>query len=123
MTSLGSRIVLANDRRIRARAFRVAEKILKKIERIEARLAAYHQMDQTIFSDWISLRFRNERAEVEELTSKSKELHDLYGSILATKDMLRISEARAYRLMIEEADRYAQGDCSIREAIDRKSVV
>ncbi|NJL24005.1 MAG: hypothetical protein HC902_01660 [Calothrix sp. SM1_5_4] len=117
--SKAKNLILIDDTAIRESHFSAANKIIRKIERLESAIATFHSSDQKLFGDWFDLTFRKEREEANEKTIAYRKLAEFHNSIVAASQMLDISMPDAFRLIREEEDRYQKGDQATREKIEQ----
>jgi hypothetical protein len=113
-------LILIDDRKIRAKAFAEAEKVLKKIQRLEQDLASFHEKDQKLFDLWSEVAFREDRQEIEQKHQEYLELGRFNNWILAVAQQLGISEPEAFLLLRKEQKKYAKGNAEVRRRIDEE---
>jgi hypothetical protein len=112
-------LIPIDDAVIRATHFLAASKIMRKIERLESAISAFHASDQKLFSEWFELTFRADREAVEEKMTDYKKLAAFHNSIVAAAKMLQISMPEAYLLIRQEEDLYRNADEATRQKIEQ----
>ncbi len=115
----GRSILVIDDRRLREALFAPAQKILKKIELLGAKMEAFHAQDQRQFDSWYQLTFRQEQVQLEERREELYLLGRMHNWIVAESEMNGISLAAAYRRIKTEMNRFAKGDETLRSAIEK----
>lgn len=111
-------LLVIDDVPLRKASFSAAEKIIKKIDRLEGNIAAFHDTDQKLFNDWWALTFRSSQSQIEDLHEKLKGLSQFHNWIIAVSRQLDIEMPRAYRLLRMEQENYAHGDAEQRQRIE-----
>lgn len=111
-------LLIIDDAKLRRDAFETTERIIKKIDRLERQIAAFHDSDQRLFTNWFDLTFRAERQKVEDRRHECIELARFHNWIIATAKHLDISMPQAFRLMDEERTAYLHGDEATRKKIE-----
>ena len=81
--SILKHLLVIDDKRIRKDAFAQAEKLIKKIARLEADLDSFHVQDQRLFSNWHELSFRKEREMISDRREEHRKLGKFHNSIIA----------------------------------------
>ncbi len=105
-----SSVLIIDDAKVRKEAFREVEKLLKKLERLEGNLDAFHREDQRIYSDWVNLTFHKKRMQVETLQSKLRELMRFHNWMVAISEQDDIARPEAILKLREEERAYKKGD-------------
>ena len=103
-------LLVIDDKRIRKDAFAQAEKLIKKIDRLEADLESFHIQDQRLFSNWHDLSFRKEREMISDRHEEYRKLGKFHNSIIAIAQLKDISLAAAFIILRKEEDEYARGN-------------
>ena len=111
-------LLIINDQKIRQAAFEQAEKLLKKIDRLELDLELFTLQDQALFTSWYNLTFANERQKISDLHDDYIKLAKFHNWIIAASKMLNIDLPEAFVFLQREENRYAQGSEQIRTQID-----
>jgi hypothetical protein len=112
------KLIVVDDSRIRKTAFAAATRQLKKLERLEGRLKAFHEKDQRLFSDWFDLAFRDQRHKMDLLRGEYRELAEFYNWMNAMVGMEDISLPEAAARLREEENRYRKGSAKERRQIE-----
>jgi hypothetical protein len=111
-------LMVIDDTRLRRDLFKEPAKILRKIERLEAAIAAFYSSDQRLFNEWLELTFRADREEIDRRTSEFRKLGEFHNEIVAAAEMLNISMPAAFRMLKLEQEQYARGNDEERARID-----
>ena len=102
-------LVVIDDRSLRKAAFTKAEKLLKKLERLEGNLKTFHDTDQRLFQDWYELTFREDRKNIESLHDQYRELCRIHNWIIAIARQRDLSMPEAYAVFRDEDELYKTG--------------
>jgi len=116
-------LLVIDDNPIRKESFRDAEKIIRKIDRLDDKIINFNSSDQRLFNNWFEMTFRDEREKIEVLHSEYRELGIFHNWIIATAKMLDVSLPHAYRLMKDEEKAYAAGAQEVKRRIEREREV
>jgi hypothetical protein len=54
-----SNLIVVNDQEIRKKAFSRIDRLLKKLQRMEANLESFFERDKRLFGEWFDLIWRN----------------------------------------------------------------
>lgn len=111
-------LMVIDDTSIRKSAFAAAEKLIKKLDRIEADFDSFREHDQRLFIDWRNLTFRNEQQEIDSLQAEYAHLARRHNWIIAEARKHDLSMPRAYRIIRDEEALYASGTAEDRARID-----
>ncbi|MBL7669424.1 MAG: hypothetical protein JNM39_02950 [Bdellovibrionaceae bacterium] len=111
-------VLVVDDQKIRLAAFQEAEKLFKKMHRIESDLDSFQSQDQRRFEAWSSLTFREINNQVLEAQAKMYRLHQIHNWMVALSRMKKISAAKAFRQIKKEENRYSQCSEAEKRAID-----
>jgi hypothetical protein len=111
-------LLVIDDRHIWQEAFKNAEQALKKLDRLEAAVEAFHHEDQRLFNNWYELTFRIELARAEEARLELQKLVRLHNWMLAVAQILDLAMHEAFRIVKEEQEAYENGDERERQSID-----
>lgn len=111
-------VLIIDDKKIRKEAFAQAEKIIKKLDRLEGNIESFHIEDQKLFTDWFALTFREMRREIESKQNQYRALCDFHNDIITMAKMFRISLPEAILKLRLEEDAYARGTDQDRVRID-----
>jgi hypothetical protein len=111
-------LLLIDDSKLRQQSFSAAEKILKKMDRLEASMVAFQKEDQKLFDGWFELTFREERAEIERLKNERARLAKFHNWIVALAYAEKISAPAAYLRIKEEERAYENGDEETKRKIE-----
>ena len=113
-------LIVIDDRNIRKAAFAEAEKLIKKVERLESYFQAFQEQDQRLFSDWYELTFREARKRILNLHEEYERLADFHNSMVAVAKMRGVALPLAFQYLSDERKRYAEGSALDRAKIDRE---
>jgi hypothetical protein len=111
-------VLVIDNGPLRQRSFAEAQKVIKKIERLEEKIHIFHTSDQKLFNQWVDLTFRKNRAAEEQARNKYLELARFHNWIVATAHKLEIEMPQAFVLMREEQIRWRNGTEEERRQID-----
>jgi hypothetical protein len=110
-------LLIIDDAGVRRRGFAEAEKILKKLDRLEAKLARFAECDQRLFQDWLDQTFCEQKNLIDEKRQEYHDLAQLHNWIMAEAKMHELSLHEAYRRVRDEKLRYEKGSETDRQRI------
>jgi hypothetical protein len=84
-------LLVIDDQRICKVAFSEAEKLIKKMDRLEQDLESFHVQDQRLFSSWFDLTFRKEQQQIVERHEEHRALAKFHNWMIAIAQQLDIS--------------------------------
>lgn len=113
-------LVVIDDRSLRKAAFTKAEKLLKKLERLEGNLKTFHDTDQRLFQDWYELTFREDRKNIESLHDQYRELCRIHNWIIAIARQRDLSMPEAYAVFRDEDEFYKTGSPEDKRRIEEE---
>ena len=111
-------LLIIDDQLIRKNAFAQADKLIKKLDRLEADLESFRERDQRLFSSWYDLTFRKEQQNILEHEDECRDLARLHNWMIALAEMHYISMPRAYAILQREEELYETGSEKERSEID-----
>ncbi len=115
-------LVWIDDRELRRVAFAQAEKLIRRLERIERDLESFESEDQRLYRNWFELTFRIELAQIRESEAELHRLTLFHNWMVAEHHRLDISIAAAYKILKSEEDFYRTANPEERVQIDRERV-
>ena len=95
-------LTVIDDTAIRKNAFREAELVIRKIDRLEASFEAFHQVDQKLFADWYALTFRQHEQRLRDLADEFRALATFHNEMVTVARMHGVSMHDAYRILRTE---------------------
>ncbi len=113
-------LVLIDDRALRREAFTQAEKLIRRLERIERDLDAFESEDQRLYRNWFELTFRIELERIHDTEAEVRRLTHFHNWMVAEHHRLEISVAAAYKILKAEQEFYKTATPSERVQIDRE---
>lgn len=113
-------LILINDLEIRKKAFSRIDRLLKKLQRMEANLESFNTRDKRLFTEWFDLTFRARREQLDQLRGEYRDLVEFHNWMHALADMEDLSVMEAAARIREEIRRYASGSEEVRRLIDRQ---
>lgn len=114
-----SNLMLVDDQEIRKKAFSRIDRLLQKLQRMEANLESYYARDQRLFTEWLDLTFRARRREIDLLRAEYRDLADFHNWMHALAEMEDLSLPEAAVLVREEIRLYKEGSDDDRRRIDQ----
>jgi hypothetical protein len=102
-------LIVIDDKSIRRKAFRDAELIIRKIDRLEAGFDDFHRIDQKLFTDWYALTFREHENRIRSLRDQYRELAQFHNEMVTIARMHDVSMPEAYRILRDEQDLFETG--------------
>jgi hypothetical protein len=111
-------LLVVDDIKIRKDAFRDVEKLIKKLERLEAHLDIFQNDDQRLFYDWVNLTFRKHRLEIEDLHSELRSLMRFHNWMIGLAKLESLSLPEALLKLRKEELNYKNGSEIERIKID-----
>ncbi|MBX3020556.1 MAG: hypothetical protein KF799_02670 [Bdellovibrionales bacterium] len=113
-------LVVIDDRKIRKQAFSSVHRLLKKLQRMEAGLEAFHARDQQLYNEWYALTFRGRRLALDQLRGEYNDLAEFHNWMVALAEMEDLSFPQAAYILSEEARVYRDGTFEQRLEIERR---
>ena len=113
-------LILINDKAVRLKAFAEAEKLIKKLDRIEDDLKSFYDQDQRLFSNWFDLSFREQRQNLSGLHIELRELVKFHNWLIAVVKIKDISMPEAFVILRAEELQYQNGSAEIRAWIEEE---
>lgn len=117
---MSRRLIVIDDRYIKRKAFSEAEKVLKKLERLEKDIATFYETDQRLFQNWYELTFREEHRKIEDLQAQYQQSCRVRDWILAIARQKSLSLPEAYAVYREEEEAYRTGSHEDRLRIEKE---
>jgi hypothetical protein len=108
-----------NDQQFHRQIFQNAKAILKKIERLEAKIQSFHQEDQRLFKEWEQAVFHEKRLQLASLQNRCYVLTHFHNRILATSRLLKVSISSAYQILKDEEEVFETGSEQTRALLKR----
>ena len=102
-------LLVIDDRLVREDAFAQAEKIIKKLDRLETDLDSFHDRDQRLFSSWYDLTFRKEKQQITDFHDEYRRLSKFHNWMIVVAEMHHVSLPRAFAYLKQEEERYIIG--------------
>ena len=112
-------LVVVDDKRIRKVAFKEAERLIKKLERLENDVRRFEDEDQKLYSNWFDLSFRKEQALIKSLDEKYRHLASLHNWMIAVARMDKISLEQAIEKVYKEEELYLRGSNEDKARIEK----
>lgn len=113
-------LLVIDDRQLREERLEPVLKILKKMDRLQAKASDFHARDQRLFSDWFNLTFKDERDEIQARFDEYTELAKFHNDVLGLSRQLGIDLPEAYVYLRDEQRRWEQGGPEERARIDEE---
>ena len=111
-------LIVIDDRKLRKAAFAQAEKLIKRLERIEADLKSFETEDQQLYSSWYELTFRIERNRISELHAEYRQLTQFHNWMVAEAKRQDISIAQAFMFLRAEDEVARNGSTEDRALVE-----
>ncbi len=111
-------LILVDDRKIRKQAFTQVDRLLKKLQRMEANLELFYECDQRLFNDWFDLTFREQKQKLASLQGEYRELAEFHNWMMALSQMADLSLPQAAVHLRDEERLYRDGSDQDRRNID-----
>jgi len=114
-----SNLIVVNDQEIRKKAFSRIDRLLKKLQRMEANLESFFERDKRLFGEWFDLTFRVRRQQLDVLKAEYRDLAEFHNWMHALAQMEEISLPEAAVRVREEIRFYKEGSDADRARIDQ----
>lgn len=111
-------LVLVDDMEIRKKAFSRIDRLLKKLQRMEANLESFFSRDKRLFTEWFELTFRASRQQLDLLRGEYRELVEFHNWMHALAEMEDLPLTEAALRIREEIRMYVSGSDDDRRNID-----
>lgn len=111
-------LIPVDDRKIRKQAFSRVDRLLKKLQRMEANVESFYDRDQRLFHDWFELTFRTQKQRMSDLQTEYRDLAEFHNWMIALAQMEDLSLAEAAVRLSDERARYEVGTVEERWKID-----
>ncbi|HMN69100.1 MAG TPA: hypothetical protein PKC28_11220 [Bdellovibrionales bacterium] len=103
-------LIVVDDRHIRKSAFARVNRLLKKLQRLDANVTGFYDRDQKLFGEWDALTFRERCQTLERLRGEYLRLAEWHNWILAISEMEDLSPREAALFLRDEERRYVSGN-------------
>lgn len=113
-------LLVIDDGPIRKASARSAEKLMRQLDRLEASLETYSQVDQKLFTQWMDRTFADERARIDRLQDEFKRLARFHNWVIALSELENLPLHEAYRELKREERKYERGSEAVRARIDEE---
>lgn len=112
-------LILIDDMELRKKAFSRIDRLLKKLQRMEANLESFFNRDKRLFGEWFDLTFRSRREQLDLLRGEYRDLVEFHNWMHALADMEDLPVSEAAVIIREEIRLYREGNYEDRLRIDR----
>ncbi len=114
-------LVVVDDKVIRQKVFKEVIKIINKIDKKEEALIRFEKEDQSLYSSWYQLTFKNELLEIEVQIRKYRDLCDFHNQVVAESEKSKIDMPTAYKIICDENEKYeSTADESVKKKIEEQ---
>jgi|GEM_PF-6789996 len=112
-------LLVIDDSKIREESAADAKKVLRKLERLEAKLASFSEVDQRLYEEWYQKAFGPSLREKETKTKELETLREFHFEVKAIARHRKIPLSGAYRWALEEKRLLESGDENTRGEIKK----
>lgn len=112
-------LIPINDIKLRKKKFSAAERVLKKIDRLEGSIQSFEKADKELYEKWFSRVFHERIRDLEKIQDRHTKLAQFDDYIRVVSLLQKINLLEAYKFVKEEADRYEKEGFHERMRIDR----
>lgn len=112
-------VVWIDDTPLRLEMYRQAEKIIKKIEKLETKIANFYSQDQRRYENWFNLTFREQISHQESVQQKYRNLCRFHNRLLAWAEKEGCEAHEVYQRLVDLEAKLLSCDDKGREQIEK----